>query len=86
MPTSSSSCDAHDPERHGGTGRTVNWDVAREIAAMRPTILAGGLERRQHQAAFDAVRPYGIDVSSGVESSPGVKDPNRMRTLLRGLA
>jgi phosphoribosylanthranilate isomerase len=77
--------DAHDSERHGGTGRTVNWDSAREIAAMRPTILAGGLNAANIRLALQSVRPYGVDVSSGVESSPGVKDPVRMRSFFEAL-
>jgi len=77
--------DAHDPARFGGTGKTVNWDSAREIAATRRTILAGGLNAANVKLAVRTVRPYGIDVSSGVESAPGVKDPNRLRTFFEAL-
>ena len=77
--------DAHDPERRGGTGQIVNWDAARELAAVRPTILAGGLTPANIKLAVRAVRPYGVDVSSGVESSPGVKDPNRLRMFFEAL-
>ena len=77
--------DAHDPARHGGTGRTVNWDWARDIAATRRTILAGGLNAANVKLAIRSVRPFGIDVSSGVESSPGVKDPNRLRSFFEAL-
>jgi phosphoribosylanthranilate isomerase len=77
--------DAHDPVRFGGTGKTVNWDSAREIAATRPTILAGGLNAANIKLAIRSVRPYGVDVSSGVESAPGVKDPNRLRTFFEAL-
>jgi phosphoribosylanthranilate isomerase len=77
--------DAHDPERRGGTGRTVNWDSAREIAATRPTILAGGLNAANIQLAVRSVRPFGVDVASGVESSPGVKDPGRLRSFFEAL-
>jgi phosphoribosylanthranilate isomerase len=77
--------DAHDPERFGGTGKTVNWDSAREIAATRRTILAGGLNAANIKLAVRSVRPYGVDVSSGVESAPGVKDPNRLRTFFEAL-
>jgi phosphoribosylanthranilate isomerase len=77
--------DAHDPARLGGTGKTVNWDSAREIAASRRTILAGGLNAANIKLAVRSVRPYGVDVSSGVESSPGVKDPNRLRTFFEAL-
>ena len=77
--------DAHDPARFGGTGRTVNWDTAREIAASRSTILAGGLNAANIKLAIRSVRPYGVDVSSGVESAPGVKDPNRLRAFFEAL-
>jgi phosphoribosylanthranilate isomerase len=77
--------DAHDPVQFGGTGKTVNWDSAREIAARRRTILAGGLNAANIQLAVRSVRPYGVDVSSGVESAPGVKDPNRLRTFFEAL-
>jgi phosphoribosylanthranilate isomerase len=77
--------DAHDPVRFGGTGKTVNWDSARAIAATRRTILAGGLNATNIKLAVRSVRPYGVDVSSGVESAPGVKDPNRLRTFFEAL-
>ena len=77
--------DAHDPARFGGTGKTVNWDSAREIAASRRMILAGGLNAANIKLAVRSVRPYGVDVSSGVESAPGVKDPNRLRTFFEAL-
>ena len=77
--------DAHDAVRRGGTGHVVNWDTAREIAATRPTILAGGLTAANVRLAIRSVRPYGIDVSSGVESAPGIKDPNRLRSFFEAL-
>jgi len=77
--------DAHDPARFGGTGKTADWDSARAIAAMRPTILAGGLNPANVTLAVRSVRPYGVDVSSGVESSPGLKDPNRLRSFFEAL-
>jgi phosphoribosylanthranilate isomerase len=77
--------DAHDPARFGGTGRTVNWDAAREVAVARPIILAGGLNAANVKLAVRSVRPYGVDVSSGVESAPGVKDPARLRSFFEAL-
>jgi phosphoribosylanthranilate isomerase len=77
--------DAHDPQKFGGTGKTVNWEAAREIAATRRTILAGGLNAANIKLAVRSVRPYGVDVSSGVESAPGVKDPKRLRTFFEAL-
>ena len=77
--------DAHDPEKRGGTGRTINWQSAREIAGTRRTILAGGLNASNIRLAVRSVRPYGVDVSSGVESAPGVKDPARLRQFFEAL-
>jgi phosphoribosylanthranilate isomerase len=73
--------DAHDPVRRGGTGRTIDWTQAASAAKARPIILSGGLNADNVRAAIDAVRPYAVDVSSGVESSPGVKDPGKLRAL-----
>jgi phosphoribosylanthranilate isomerase len=77
--------DAHDAKRHGGTGKTANWDAAREIAASRRTILAGGLTANTVKLAVQSVRPYGVDVSSGVESAPGIKDATRLRGFFEAL-
>ena len=77
--------DAQDPSRHGGTGQTVDWDSARRIAASRPTILAGGLNAENVARAVESVRPYGVDVSSGVESAPGLKDRERLRSFFEAL-
>jgi phosphoribosylanthranilate isomerase len=77
--------DAHDPSRYGGTGRTVNWDSARQIAASRKTILAGGLNPENIARAVEMVRPYGVDVSSGVEAAPGVKDARRLKQFFEAL-
>jgi phosphoribosylanthranilate isomerase len=73
--------DAHDPSKRGGTGRTIDWSVAAAIARQRPVILSGGLNPGNVEDAIDAVRPWAIDVSSGVESSPGRKDPAKLREL-----
>lgn len=74
--------DAHDPARRGGTGTTIDWTRAAAIAARRPVVLAGGLNTQNVAAAIDRVHPYGIDVSSGVERAPGVKDHEKVRALL----
>ena len=66
--------DAHDPKLRGGTGRTIDWTAAAEIARRRPIVLAGGLTPVNVVEAIAAVRPYAVDVSSGIESAPGVKD------------
>lgn len=77
--------DAHDPVRHGGTGQTIDWDAATAIAARRRVILAGGLSPENVGEAVARVNPYGIDVSSGVEESPGVKHHGRLRALFEAL-
>jgi phosphoribosylanthranilate isomerase len=73
--------DAHDPVRRGGTGRQIDWSIAATIASRRPVILSGGLTTDNVSDAIAAVRPYAVDVSSGVESSPGCKDPAKLRAL-----
>jgi phosphoribosylanthranilate isomerase len=77
--------DVHDPEKRGGTGRTVDWTAAAAIAAQRKILLAGGLTPENVADAVARVRPFGIDVSSGVERSPGVKDHQRLRALFEAL-
>jgi len=77
--------DAHDPVRKGGTGRTIDWSRAATIAARHEVILAGGLRPANVVDAIARVRPYGIDVSSGVETSPGVKDHEKLRGLFEAL-
>jgi phosphoribosylanthranilate isomerase len=71
--------DAHDPQRRGGTGTTVDWTVAAAIAARRPVLLAGGLTPENVADAIARVRPRGIDVSSGVERAPGVKNHEQIQ-------
>lgn len=77
--------DAVDREQRGGTGRTADWSLAARLAARRRTMLAGGLTPDNVRDAVAAVRPYGIDVSSGVESSPGIKDHERIAALFEAL-
>ena len=77
--------DAHDPVRRGGTGRTIDWSAASAAAALRPVFLSGGLNPANVIDAITSVRPYGVDLSSGVESSPGVKDPARLRALFQAI-
>ena len=77
--------DVHDPVRRGGTGRTIDWQAAAEVALRRRTLLAGGLTPENVGEAIARVRPYGIDVSSGVEVSPGIKDHQRLRALFEAV-
>jgi phosphoribosylanthranilate isomerase len=73
--------DAHDPIKRGGTGRPIDWSQAAAVARTRRIILSGGLNAENVSAAIDAVEPYAVDVSSGVESAPGIKDAVKMRAL-----
>jgi phosphoribosylanthranilate isomerase len=78
--------DAHDAARRGGTGRTIDWDVAARVARARRVILAGGLDASNIRHAIARVRPFAVDVSSGVEREPGIKDPDRLRAFVEGVA
>jgi phosphoribosylanthranilate isomerase len=77
--------DADDPIRRGGTGQTVDWVAAASIAARRKVLLAGGLTPENVADAIARVRPFGIDVSSGVERAPGIKDHQRLRALFEAV-
>ena len=78
--------DAFDPVRMGGTGQQVDWTRAAQIARRRPLMLSGGLRAGNVADAVRRVVPYGLDVSSGVESQPGVKDPDRLRAFFAAAA
>ena len=73
--------DAFDKNLYGGTGKTANWDVAREAAKLTRLFLAGGLSPENISEAIRAVEPFAVDVNSGVESALGVKDANRLKQL-----
>jgi phosphoribosylanthranilate isomerase len=78
--------DAYHPELRGGTGQTCDWSAAR--AAMRYTrflILSGGLHAQNVGRAIAAVRPHGVDVCSGTESAPGVKDQWALERFIRAV-
>jgi phosphoribosylanthranilate isomerase len=77
--------DAHDPVQRGGTGRPIDWTAAAAIASRRRVLLAGGLTPENVGEAIARVRPFGIDVSSGVERVPGVKDHRRLRALFEAV-
>lgn len=71
-----------DPVRRGGTGAVIDWSRAAVVAQMRRLILAGGLTPDNVASAIRAVRPFGVDVSSGVEASPGVKDLGKVTEFI----
>ena len=71
--------DTSDPNLRGGTGRTWDWSLAQAaVRGAAPVILSGGLTAENVRDAIAAVQPYAVDVASGVEASPGVKDPAKM--------
>ena len=70
--------DAHDPVLRGGTGKTASWVLAAEVAAARPTFLAGGLNAENVADAVVAMQPWGVDVSSALEDEPGVKNAKKL--------
>lgn len=74
--------DAHDPVRVGGSGQVVDWTRAAVVAARRRLILAGGLTPANVSDAIRTVRPYGVDVASGVEERPGIKDRLKVRAFV----
>jgi phosphoribosylanthranilate isomerase len=78
--------DAFDPKLIGGTGRKVDWALAREAKRYGRVILAGGLTPANVAGAIREVEPFAVDVASGVESSPGEKDPERLRAFFAAVA
>jgi phosphoribosylanthranilate isomerase len=75
--------DAYSPVSYGGTGLTFDWDFARSASEHGPIILAGGLTPDNVREAVNRVAPYAVDVSSGVESAPGRKDPQKVSDFIR---
>lgn len=75
--------DAYEAGLHGGTGRTVPWDVLDRFRPEVPLILAGGLTPENVAEAVRRVRPQAVDVASGVEASPGRKDSEKMRRFIQ---
>jgi phosphoribosylanthranilate isomerase len=76
--------DSHVPGKLGGTGERADWELARRVVEGQklPVILAGGLTPNNVSEAIRLVRPYAVDVSTGVESSPGVKDIGLVRRFI----
>jgi phosphoribosylanthranilate isomerase len=77
--------DARDDQKRGGTGRQIDWTLAARVAAKRRIMLAGGVDAGNVEDAIRTVRPFAIDVSSGVERAPGVKDHAKMQALFEAV-
>lgn len=77
--------DANRPGMYGGTGQVVDWSLARTLADQMPIILAGGLRADNVTEALRQVRPWGVDVATGVESAPGVKDLQKVAEFVRAV-
>ncbi|HYV37807.1 MAG TPA: phosphoribosylanthranilate isomerase [Gemmataceae bacterium] len=74
--------DGHAVGQFGGTGQTAPWKLLADFDPGVPVILAGGLTPENVAEAIHIVRPYAVDVASGVESSPGRKDPDKLRRFI----
>lgn len=68
---------------YGGTGKTADWELAAELAGQLPLLLAGGLKPENLAQALERVHPWGVDVASGIESEPGIKDPQCMADFIQ---
>jgi len=77
--------DAFSETAYGGTGNTADWDLACEAGQSFSFFLAGGLTPENVASAIQKVHPYGVDVSSGVESSPGKKDPAKVQAFIQAV-
>jgi phosphoribosylanthranilate isomerase len=74
--------DAHQVGGYGGSGKTGDWDIAARLGQESPILLAGGLSPDNISHAIRQVRPWGVDVASGVESTPGIKDKAKMMAFI----
>jgi len=75
--------DAYRPGSFGGGGQTADWELAASLAARQPILLAGGLNPENVHFAITQVRPWGVDVASGVESAPGRKDRRKVEAFIQ---
>jgi phosphoribosylanthranilate isomerase len=78
--------DSHVPGRPGGSGETFEWELARLHRGPVPVILSGGLSPGNVAEAIEVVRPFAVDVASGVETAPGRKDPDKLKAFSNQVA
>lgn len=74
--------DAYDASMRGGTGKTISWDIFSDFKMKERLILSGGLKLENIQEAIQKVQPYAVDINSGVELRPGVKDIKKVQQIL----
>ena len=77
--------DSYNPNMFGGTGRAFNWELAARVARSNCVILSGGLTPQNVAEAINKVNPYAVDVSSGVEASPGKKDYAKLKAFIQAV-
>jgi phosphoribosylanthranilate isomerase len=77
--------DSWSSDQRGGTGQTWDWEAARSLISSRKVFIAGGLEPGNVGKVVSAFKPYGVDVSSGVESAVRVKDPDKVRAFVHAV-
>jgi phosphoribosylanthranilate isomerase len=77
--------DAYDKEKAGGTGEIFDWDLAVSPALTQKVILSGGLKPDNVAKAIRRVRPYAVDVSSGIETTPGIKDKQKLKAFMKAV-
>jgi phosphoribosylanthranilate isomerase len=75
--------DTYRPDSIGGTGEVFDWKILKDFELLRPVILSGGLNPSNVRLAIESVVPYGVDVSSGIESKPGKKDEALMKSFVQ---
>ena len=78
--------DAHHPEKRGGTGETFDWELVAHRRSKIPLVLSGGLTADNVGAAIAATHPFAVDVASGTEISPGIKDPAKLTAFAAAVA
>ncbi len=77
--------DTYHPDKLGGVGETFNWELARKDKSCGQIIIAGGLDETNVQEAIKIIKPYGVDVSSGIEVKPGVKDQKKLKEFVKAV-
>jgi len=77
--------DSYDPQLEGGTGKSFDWHILANQKSIKPIVLAGGLNASNVARAISVVHPYAVDVSSGIEKQPGIKDWDAMRAFVEAV-